>query len=153
MVMHRRTHSRKSIELELFPFLSVLVCTIGTLILLIVVVTAQISGNQRQITIVAKSENGQNQAKTPRYIECQKDGILIYPEKEFVSKQEIDMPNSALEKLLAQVSDRREQEYLIVAVRPDGIDVFDKVRDMVEQKRIDIGYEPIDEGWQLKVKE
>ena len=63
------------------------------------------------------------------------------------------MPNSALEKLLAQVSDRREQEYLIVAVRPDGIDVFDKVRDMVEQKRIDIGYEPIDEGWQLKVKE
>lgn len=151
--MPRRKHSRQAIELELFPFLSVLVCTIGTLILLIVVVTAQIAGNQRQVIIVAKSENGQNQSKTPRYIECQKNGIIIYPNQEFVSKQDIGMPNSALEKLLAEVSARRDREYLIVAIRPDGINVFEEVRSLVEQKNIDIGFEPIDEGWRLKVKD
>jgi biopolymer transport protein ExbD len=151
--MSRRKHSRKAIELELFPFLSVLVCTIGTLILLIIVVTAQILGNQRQVTIVAKSENGQNKSKNPRYIECQKDGIIIHPSQKFVSRQEIGISNSVLEKLLVEMSERREREYLIIAVRPDGIDVFKEVRRLVEQKNIDIGFEPIDEGWRLKLKD
>ncbi|PSB42786.1 hypothetical protein C7B80_26250 [Cyanosarcina cf. burmensis CCALA 770] len=51
------------------------------------------------------------------------------------------------------MSERRDREYLIVAVRPDGIDVFKEVRRLVEQKNIDIGFEPIDEGWRLKLKD
>ncbi|OKH26342.1 hypothetical protein [Chroogloeocystis siderophila] len=144
--------SRRSIEVELFPFLSVLVCVIGSLILLIVVVTAQISTNQRQVTIVAR-ENGQNQAKTPRYIECRSDGIVIYPEQTFVNREDINRSNSALQSLLAEVSFNRDKEYLIVAIRPDGIDVFQEVRTLVERQNIDIGFEPIDEGWQLKVQD
>jgi hypothetical protein len=41
---------------------------------------------------------------------------------------------------------------LIVAIRPYGIDVFDKVRALIESEGIDIGYEPIDEGWTLKIQ-
>lgn len=150
--MPRRGSPRPAIELELFPFLSVLVCTIGTLILLIIVVTSQILSNQRQVTIVARSESGQNQTKTPRYIECQGNGIIIYPSQDLVLKEDIDSPSSALRRLLDEVSRRRNEEYLIVAIRPDGIDVFDKVRNLIEKENIDIGFEPIDEGWRLKVK-
>ncbi|PPS44788.1 hypothetical protein [Chroococcidiopsis sp. TS-821] len=144
--------SRRTIEVELFPFLSVLVCVIGSLILLIVVVTAQIASNQRQVTIVAR-EDGQNQAKVPRYIECRSDGIIIHPEQSFVSREEINHAHSALQNLLAEVSLNKDKEYLIVAVRPDGIDVFQEVRALVEQQNIDIGFEPIDAGWQLKVQD
>lgn len=147
-----RSRSRRAIEVELFPFLSVLVCVIGSLILLIVVVTVQISSNQRQVTIVAR-EDGQNQAKVPRYVECRSDGIIIHPEQTFVAKEDINRSNSALQNLLAEVSFNRDKEYLIVAVRPDGIEVFQEVRDLVEQQNIDIGFEPIDEGWQLKVQD
>ena len=150
--MPRRGSPRPPIELELFPFLSVLVCTIGTLILLIIVVTSQILSNQRQVTIVARSESGQNQTKTPRYIECQGNGIIIYPSQDLVLKEDIDSPSSALRRLLDEVSSRRNEEYLIVAIRPDGIDVFDKVRNLIEKENIDIGFEPIDEGWRLKIK-
>lgn len=150
--MHRKSIRRQPIELELFPFLSILVCTIGTLILLIIVVTSQILSNQRQVTIIARSEHGQNQNKTPRYIECQGNGIIIHPSQELVLKEDLDLPSSALRRLLDEVSSRRNQEYLIVAIRPDGIDVFDKVRSLIEQENIDIGFEPIDESWRLKIQ-
>jgi len=150
--MRRRSVSRRPIETELFPFLSVLACTIGTLILLIIVASSQVF-DRPEVTIVARNEDGQNQAKTPRYIECREDGIVIYPGQEFVPQADIGQPNTALADLLSQLSDRRNQEYLIVAVRPDGIDVFEKVRNLVEKEDIDIGFEPIDKGWQLKLQE
>lgn len=150
--MPRRLSTRSAIEIELFPFLSILACTIGVLILLIIVLMAQTFSNQKQITIVAKNENGQNQNKQPRYIECRSDGIIIYPSKQFVALAEIDSYSSPLQALLQEVKANRDQQYLIVALRPDGIKVFEQVRELIESKGIDIGYEPIDEGWKLKIE-
>ena len=73
--MRRRSFAKKSLEVELFPFLSILACTIGTLILLIIVLTTQLLKDEREITIIAKQEtSGENQGKIPRYIECREDG-------------------------------------------------------------------------------
>ena len=47
----------------------------------------------------------------------------------------------------------RDKEYLIVAVRSNAIDTFKLVRNIVERAEIDIGYEPIDANWQLKLQE
>jgi biopolymer transport protein ExbD len=148
---------RSSIEIEMFPFLSVLACTIGVLILLIIVLVAQTFSNQRQVTIIAKSENGQNENKQPRYIECRGDGIIIHPTEEFageefVSLTALNFSYSPLQKLLEDVKYNRDKQYLIVAIRPDGIEVFQKVRSLIESEGIDIGYEPIDEGWSLKIQ-
>ncbi|MCU0534678.1 MAG: hypothetical protein MUD14_12365 [Hydrococcus sp. Prado102] len=153
--MRRRSSSRPLIEIELFPFLSILACTIGTLILLIIVMTTQLFDSQREVTILAKTENneeGKNRSKTPRYIECRNDGIIIHPSQEFVTKNDIESSNSALKKLLNEVKQNSDKEYLIVAIRPDGIEVFKKIRDLIEQKGIDIGYEPIDKDWTLKIE-
>ena len=60
--MPRRNISRKQqAEVELFPFLSVLACTIGTLVLLIVVLTTQ-AGEPQEAVIVAKTDGSQNRA-------------------------------------------------------------------------------------------
>ncbi len=150
--MRRRISNRAATEIELFPFLSVLFCTIGVLILLLIVLTAQTFSNQRQITIVAKTENGQNQTKQPRYIECRGDGIVVYPSEKFVALTEINNSYSPLQTLLAEVKENRDKQYLIVAIRPDGIKVFEEVRILIESAGIDIGYEPIDEGWKLKIE-
>jgi biopolymer transport protein ExbD len=153
--MRRRSSSRPSIEIELFPFLSILACTIGTLILLIIVMTTQLFDSQREVTILAKTENnerGKNQNKMPRYIECRKDGIVLHLSQEFVTKNDIESSNSALKKLLNEVEQNSNKEYLIIAIRPDGIEVFKKVRNLIEQKGIDIGYEPIDKDWTLKIE-
>lgn len=152
--MRRRSISRQHTEVELFPFLSILACTIGTLILLIIVLTTQ-ALNKQEVTIVARTEeeNGVNKTKNPRYIECKADGVIIYPGEEFVSLEQLDKPNSAMTKLLSQMEQNRDREYLIVAVRANGIDTFNLVRNLIEGAKIDIGYEPIDANWQLKIPE
>ena len=99
---------------------------------------AQTFSNQKQITIVAKSENGQNQNKQPRYIECRSDGIVLYPSEKFVALSEIDSYSSPLQVLLQEVKANRDKQYLIVALRPDGIKVFEQVRELIESKGIDI---------------
>lgn len=147
--MRRRSKSSK-IVLELFPFLSVLACTIGSLILLIIVVSTETLNDNPEVTIIAKSQAGINQKKQPRYIECKEDGIIIYPSQEFVSKTKMKKPNSPLTKFINEVKKNKDKEYIIVAVRPSGIEVFDTLRDLIMAEEIDIGYEPIDEDWILK---
>ena len=150
--MRRRTVTKNRAEVELFPFLSILACTIGTLILLIIVLTTQALEKQ-EVALIAKTENGENRSKSPRYIECRKDGVVLYPSEEFVPQEQLDDPNSALTKLIDRVKANRDREYLIVALRPNGIDVFEQVRALVEGEGIDIGYEPIDSSWQLTIQQ
>jgi biopolymer transport protein ExbD len=151
--MRRRISNRSGTEIELFPFLSILSCTIGVLILIIIVITAQTFSSQRQITIIAKNEDGQNKNKQPRYIECRSDGIVVYPSQVFVPLNQVHSSDSALQSVLAEVKANKDEQYLIVAIRPDGIEVFEQVRALIESEGIDIGYEPIDEGWKLKIQD
>ncbi len=148
--MRRRTFSRQNTDVELFPFLSILACTIGTLILLIIVLTSQALDKQ-EVRIVARNEGekGINESKNPRYIECRKDGVILHPSQIFVPQEELQSPNSPLQELIKMIKINRNTEYLIIAVRPNGIDVFNQVRTMVQGAEIDIGYEPLDAGWQL----
>ena len=150
--MRRRIKKHKN-ELELFPFLSVLACTIGSLILLIIVISTQTLDSNPEVTIIAQTDIGVNVRKQPRYIECKEDGVVIYPSQEFIPVDGLAQSNSPLLRLIAEVKANREREYVIVAVRPKGIKVFQTVRDLIEQEQIDIGYEPIEEGWTLKVQE
>ncbi|ERN43157.1 hypothetical protein KR51_00000490 [Rubidibacter lacunae KORDI 51-2] len=139
-------------QLELFPFLSVLACTIGSLILLIVVIAAQMLDSDREVAIVARLEAGRTQQKVPRYIEIRGDGVVIHPGEVFVSVLNLDDAKSPLVQLLDEIEQRRDSEYLIAAVRPSGVSLFDAVRTLIERREIDLGFEPIDETWQLRVE-
>jgi hypothetical protein len=147
----RRPRKIEEPGLNLDSFLDIVANIVGVLIFITLFVATQ-AMNQKEVTIVAKSEQGENRSKTPRYIECREDGVVIYPSKEVVPKEQLQNPNSALQQLVKQVKNRKEQEYLIVALRPSGIDIFNQVRELVEGEGIDIGYEPIDSGWQLNIQ-
>lgn len=147
-----KSNKSNSIEIELFPFLSILACTIGTLILLIIALSTQVFSSNREVKIIAKTEAGENLDKIPRYLECRGDGIIIYPQEEFVAKENLYSYNSAFIKLLDELRLNPEREYLIVAIRPDGIDSFQEIREIIETKGIDMGYEPIDKDVKLKLE-
>lgn len=149
--MHHRSTSL-SPEIELFPFLSVLFCTIGTLILIIILLVAQATGSTKKVNIIANNSNSIHQSKTPRYIECQSDGVIIHPSKKFIPINDINQTNSAFGMFLSEVK-AQKIEYLIVAVRPDGVEIFQEIRELIESEGIDIGYEPIDQDWELQIKQ
>ncbi len=150
----RNIYRKKQTEVELFPFLSVLACTIGTLILLIIVLTTQALDPQEAV-VVAKAEKdgkGANKNKTPLYIECRQDGFIIHPSKEFAPRADIYDQKSPLRKTIAKLKANKDKQYLIVILRPDGLEMFDKLRELVDKEGIDIGYEPLEFGLELKIE-
>ncbi|AFY59317.1 hypothetical protein [Synechococcus sp. PCC 6312] len=146
--MPRRHHAP---ELDLFPFLSVLACTIGTLILMVVVIsTSSLQKDRSNVQILAR-ETAQGE-KTPRYVECLARGVLIHPQRTLVPTAQLDSPTAAFTKLVNQIKSR-PSEYIIVAVRPDGFDCFEKARAVVEQAGVAIGFEPFNADWKLCLKQ
>lgn len=148
----RRSPGRRGAQAELFPFLAVLACMIGTLILIIIVVTTGVLGSKRSITLVARDSDGRNVTLKPHYVEVRGDGVVIHPGLEFVAADHVDGRQTALRRLLRQVEERKATEYVIVAVRPDGFKLFSEVRDQVEGRGIQIGYEPVDADWKLRIR-
>lgn len=150
----RNIYRKQQTEIELFPFLSVLACTIGTLILLIIVLTTQALEPQEAI-VVAKTEEdskGANKNKTPIYIECREDGFVLHPSKEFAPRADLYDEKSPLRKLVSTLKSQKEEKYLIVILRPDGLEMFNKIRELVTKEEIDIGYEPLEFGLELKIE-
>jgi hypothetical protein len=148
----RRAAGSARREAELFPFLAVLACMIGTLILIIIVVTTGVLGGRRSITLVARDSDGRNLTLKPHYVEVRVDGVVLHPGLEFVPADAVHRADTALRRLLQRVEARKDAEYVIVAVRPDGFELFDEVRDQVEGRGIQIGYEPVDGDWKLRMR-
>lgn len=150
----RNIYRKRQTEVELFPFLSVLACTIGTLILLIIVLTTQALEPQEAVVVAKVDENskGANRNKSPIYIESREDGFILHPSKEFAPRADLYDEKSPLRKTIAELKANKDKQYLILILRPDGLEMFDKVRQLVEQEGIDIGYEPLEYGLELQVE-
>ena len=150
----RNIYRKRQTEVELFPFLSVLACTIGTLILLIIVLTTQALEPQEAVVVAKIDENskGANRNKSPIYIESRQDGFILHPSKEFAPRADLYDEQSPLRKTIADLKANKDKKYLILILRPDGLEMFDKVRQLVEQDGIDIGYEPLEYGLELKIE-
>ena len=149
----RNIYRKRSTEVELFPFLSVLACTIGTLILLIIVLTTQALEPQEAVVVAKVDESrGANKSKTPLYIESREDGFVLHPSKEFAPRADLYDEQSPLRKTIANLKANKDKQYLILILRPDGLEMFDKIRELVEQDGIDIGYEPLEYGLELKIE-
>lgn len=139
------------LQLDLFPFLSVLACTLGTLILLVVVISASSLGRERTNVQILARENAENSERTPRYLECRREGVMLHPQRVLVKTADLAQPTSVLGRLLANLSGRRDREYIIIAVRPDGFECFEEVRHQAEQAGVALGYEPFNAEWELCV--
>ncbi len=150
----RNIYRKQQTEVELFPFLSVLACTIGTLILLIIVLTTQALEPQEAVVVAKADENskGANREKTPIYIECRQDGFTLHPSKEFAPRADLYDKKSPLRRTIADLKANKDEQYLIVILRPDGLEMFDKIRQLVQQEGIDIGYEPLEYGLELRIE-
>ena len=153
--MSRRNPRRKQqAEVELFPFLSVLACTIGTLILLIIVLTTQALEPQEAVVVAKTDENtkGSNEKKTPLYIEARQDGFILHPSEDFAPRADLYDEKSQFRKTIASLKANKDKQYLILILRPDGLEMFDKARELVQGEGIDIGYEPLEYGLDLKIE-
>jgi hypothetical protein len=141
-VARRKT---KDPEFSLFPFLSVLVAVMGTLILIIAGMTQIGLASPKQRVEIDPFDPSK---KNPVYIECQKEGVLIHPDDPttgapvFVARRDMDEPDSPWYALVTRLQ-YDSSRYLQMLVRQDGVRTFNDVRAAVSDTGIDVGYEPL----------
>ena len=136
-------------QAELFPFLAVLACMIGTLVLVIIIVTSGVLGEKRSITLVARDTDARSTSIRPHIVELRRDGVMLHSSKQLIPASELRKAGTPLRQLLQEVARNRDEEYIIVAIRPDGYAHFERLRDMIEGRGIKIGYEPVDQEWKI----
>ncbi len=146
--MGRRNKTQAKVTL--FSFFDILTFCIGGLILILIsIVLISSESEVKNILIKVRAENIEL-GKTAIYLEVRRDEVIILPKRLVTPFEKLDKKGSHYMQLLESID--RHKEYLIFAIRPKGIVTFKKARSIAEKIGADIGFEPIEEGWNIKVK-
>lgn len=131
---------------SLFPFLSILAGTIGILVLMISVFISQMKMGHQIVELSV--ETSQKQDRIASYIICNgSKSIEIHDDgKSF----QTNLGDPQVDSLIKSIQANQASRYLIISVRPSGFSDFEELRDRAETAGIDIGYEPLDEGWRIR---
>lgn len=132
-------------ELTLFPFLSVLAAVMGTLILIIAGMSQIALANPKQQVEVQPFDP---QKKNPVYVECNKNGVRIHGDRPtkgrsvYVPIRDMSAGDSPWTALLQQL-EHRDDRYLMLLVRSEGVGSYNAVRASLTGTGIELGYEPL----------
>jgi hypothetical protein len=96
--------------------------------------------------------------KLPRFVEVTAEWLVWHPEEKEYHISELNREGSALQTFLRAAHERRQREYLLFLIRPNGVAAYDAVFAYLVQKyphattrglsEVDIGKEPFTDGWQ-----
>ena len=137
--MARKRRSRRPVEISLFPFLSVLSGVIGALALIITgMLFVGVQDTDQVIDLVERPTG-----KEPVYVECQRDGLVLHPEGTVVALDSMEDPSGPWTRCLHTISEQEDERYLLLLIRPDGVDCFDRALAMARKRKIDVGFDPV----------
>lgn len=87
--------------------------------------------------------------KTPSYVDCWTDRVVIYPDKIAVSVEQLQQPGNAFEQFLNKVQENTANEYIIVMVRPGSVKTYRMVRNAIGRRPIDVGYDAVEADFKV----
>lgn len=139
--MRRR---QRGSPVTLFSFLDILAAAVGTLVLIIAAMLA-LSLPEVEQGIEAGARGN---LREPVFVECRRRGLVLHPEGTGVPRETI--PNSTV--LLADLAEDSTERYLILLVRPGGLESFRLAESMANELELDVGYDPIYDAGPVVIK-
>ena len=160
--MARRKQYEK-IDINVEPFLSIMAIVLKLISLILVVIVMRIAVNPNAVKVSALAGlyegrgNTSGNPKSPSYIDCQHDGLVLYPGTAAVSVpmrthvtwEDLQRPGNAVEKLLDRVEENTAKEYVVVMVRPQSVKYYRTVRNLIQRRRVDVGYDAVDTDFKV----
>jgi hypothetical protein len=155
--MARRKRYEK-IDINVEPFLSIMAIVLKLISLVLVVIVMRIAINPKGKRIVAFSglysgHGNTTNPKIPSYIDCHPDGLTLYssdiPAGIPVTWDDLQRPDNSVNQLLDKVQQHKEEEYVVVMVRPQSVKFYRTVRNLIEKRPIDVGYDAIDADFKV----
>jgi hypothetical protein len=94
----------------------------------------------------AKWPASSNMRKDPVYIDVQPDQIIILPDKVVIPAADFATPHNKFEQFLDDVERVRSVRYSILVLRPGSVDLHRRVRQLIQDRNLDMGFEPVETG-------
>lgn len=89
--------------------------------------------------------------KTPSYLDCQADCVMVYPEETRVTWDELQRSGNPVEQMLDKIQAHNETEYVIVMVRPQSVNFYRTVRGLISKRpAVDSSYIAVDADFKVK---
>jgi hypothetical protein len=148
----------EKIDINVEPFLSIMVIVLKLITLILVVIVMRIAVNPQGRKIVTfeglyAGHGNLANPKIPSYIDCQPDKLTLYsndmPRGTQVSKEDLQRPDNPVNQLLDNVQQHEKTEYVVVMVRPKSVMLYRTVRKLIEKRPIDVGYDPVDTDFKV----
>lgn len=121
----------------MFPFLSVLVCMIGTLMFLAVAVGMSSLQSASANVALEIMWDQSHATKKPLILECTSEGArdvatgTVYKKENEPEDKLAQLSGTPYTDLLNELSAKRDREYLMFIVRPSGLDAFAFLRSIL----------------------
>lgn len=147
--MRRRPSSK--VDIDVVPYLSIMVIVLKLIGLILVVVVIPIALNPKLIQVLSYRELHQRDRLpedpiAPAYLDCRRDGVTIEPEGQRVGLEQLAAAGNAVEQLLDRVAANAERQYVILIVRPQSVAVYRQLRKLIRQRPIRVAYDVLDEN-------
>ena len=157
----------KMAEFDSSGFQNIVLMLIGVLMMMLVSNVLTIISNPENIKIGALvtgsvyGENDeddtfippkfQNMRQDPIYIDVEPTRLIIYPEKKVIEERDLAFEGNEFEQFLADVEPVRSVRYVILLLRPGSAAFQRKLRKVIRDRGIDVGFEPWDAGRDIVV--
>lgn len=134
---------------DLFPYIGLLICFLGALLLATLGMASLSIGPNMAETWQLGAPSGAVPTKTPVLVEWDGKEAIVHDnggERRRVPGlrgADDDEPSRELRELIAEFGRARDSRYPLFAVRPSGFGTFRTVAQAFREAKVDIGYEPI----------
>ena len=154
--MYNRNHNQSKDHFDLLPFIAILMCILGTLLLVTISIAALSLGPNHGEGWMPRRDSSTT-SKTPILNEWDGAIATIHNEgrklvaswaratsRRVVNDYWVNQENDPiLDDFLTRLSQDQATHYALFAVRPSGFDSFVHFADEFRSRNIDVGYEPI----------
>ncbi|ACY13729.1 hypothetical protein [Haliangium ochraceum] len=154
-------------HVNLFPMFNLLLCTLGVLVFILITITIISMGTGKRTAITPMPSAAGREDKEALYLEWTGLDIVAHPSRDALRLQrdvramrtwretfeyfDGALAGTTAGRLIADAADNASSRYIVVLIRPSGFESFINLRGYIESKGIDIGYEPIDDDWIVRM--
>ena len=141
-----RRKRKDDVGMDLSSFLNIMTATIGVQTLTLVIFALQIKPGVRAVKLLPAG--GEGKAMSGNYVICNREGELNM----LIRNQRITMNinDERLDAMIKGLGTDQTPQYLVIGVRPEGYQCFEKLRSKAEFNKLKYGFEPIESD--LKVE-
>lgn len=157
-------------KVSFFPFLSILLCLLGSLLLIGgTILGFSLETEGLMIVDASLQKIGGENDKEPLYVEWNGSALTIHPTGEKIplnlapfnlldSQEEVNRTNTRIANairetpfadVLSCIEAHNNSRYVVFLIRPTGFDNFLHLREFILSKGMDIGYEAVGQHWNI----